>query len=1333
MADRRSLLASPLIDASHNVTTWAYDADNRMVSETNPLGHLTTWLYDADGNLTESIDRDGRMITYSYDADSRVTSETWFDSSHHITNIITNTYDADGNLLTASNFAGTVTYGYDADNRVTFEAVPSGLSMTFVYDADGEVTETLDSQGGITTSIYNADGLLQTREQGGAGVTPLRIDFTYTPDNQIATETRYSDLAGTTRVGFTTKAYDADGMVTSILDQDGSGNTLQSITYLYDADGWVTEDIEPGRTVTYAYDAAGEVTEAITNGTPMTYSYDATGNQTSNGQQVGPDNQITSDGVWTYTYDAEGNLIEKSKGANAETILYSYDDENHLVSEQDYATPNGTLLSSESMVYDAEGNRVVVNTFSNVSGSTSSQYAYLPSGIDGGNLYAVSDNTGTVQSRYVYGDQQNRVLASNAVSNGPSWLLTDHLGSVRVATNASGTGVDDINYDAYGNITSQTNSSAMGLIGYTGAQFDSVTGLVYDNARYYDPTQGRWLSQDPSSFDAGDVNLYRYTGNDPVNATDPTGKEIFLPDNRRQAENVAQKFHEEISSYFLAQRGNTSELPNFMATRRGYDFVREYRLAPKPTDFTLAGAAGRDRGSDNEVLLTLGKAGRVNVQQLTGGSRLLDLANYVADQFEQGLKGLTEPLTGVYEKIKKLSTFDTKDFRIPITEIISNVVKDPIKFITNLFEGAKIGFEKFFPENLQGLTERLTKYLGDWLFSNAALPNFKLPNPFPTTVEGVAGVGVDFLSKVLHLDALTPDFLKEVLSTVSGFDVDSLIDHVGRVKEFFEGGINHLLEEVSKLPDLASSTLSSLTGPALDYLKVEVVKQAAIAAAEALFPGGAGAALRILKTGYAGVSFLLDNAERLKATVVQVFGLIRLLERGNPEEIGPKIFKILDSSVVPLLDLGGKLIGIHSFKAKAKELLDQLDIRPYIVKGAQLLYEKTLKPLIDKVLETFGLRGQPLTDEVRVGDPFELEDYFNTNSVKQQERVGGKLRIGKLLINGHTLLSTVFEDQWARKGSGTLVNSIRGLINTIEETDSERIRNALKAYTDELEKPAGTSVAAIARRKEKLDELNKAKREAKQQANLDLEKLKTSLNLLLGELNAAGFKTANLTVAQQKANFEAFIKKDTRLILAPYTKYTLSNYPGRAANGAVYTTDSLGRIAEVDFVVQQIKPSGMREDPKSELGAALGGVATDVAFHLLGDQFYGSPYYPNIIPGDGTFNHFALPVPDDVIDLRTQVQEYERATSPGSRRTTKTPGTYGLLEAIWRVAALEHQTVVIHEQLAYTTSNVRPSTFSIGVVIDGKATKIPLLRNSPNGELDKDTLNRLLGTVKEYS
>lgn len=58
---------------------------------------------------------------------------------------------------------------------------------------------------------------------------------------------------------------------------------------------------------------------------------------------------------------------------------------------------------------------------------------------------------------------------------------------------------------------------------FTGREWDKETGLYYYNARYYDPMEGRFVSKDPIGFDGGDVNLYAYVRNNPVNLKDPSG------------------------------------------------------------------------------------------------------------------------------------------------------------------------------------------------------------------------------------------------------------------------------------------------------------------------------------------------------------------------------------------------------------------------------------------------------------------------------------------------------------------------------------------------------------------------------------------------------------------------------------------------------------------------------------------------------------------------------------------------------------------------------------------------------------------------------------------
>jgi len=49
------------------------------------------------------------------------------------------------------------------------------------------------------------------------------------------------------------------------------------------------------------------------------------------------------------------------------------------------------------------------------------------------------------------------------------------------------------------------------------------SGLYYMRARYYDPSVGRFISEDPLGFGGGDVNLFAYVQNDPVNRIDPLG------------------------------------------------------------------------------------------------------------------------------------------------------------------------------------------------------------------------------------------------------------------------------------------------------------------------------------------------------------------------------------------------------------------------------------------------------------------------------------------------------------------------------------------------------------------------------------------------------------------------------------------------------------------------------------------------------------------------------------------------------------------------------------------------------------------------------------------
>ena len=63
---------------------------------------------------------------------------------------------------------------------------------------------------------------------------------------------------------------------------------------------------------------------------------------------------------------------------------------------------------------------------------------------------------------------------------------------------------------------------------YEGGYFESSTGLVKFGTRYYNPQLGRWTQQDLVAGSLGNpdsLNRYLYAGDDPVNMTDPRGKQ----------------------------------------------------------------------------------------------------------------------------------------------------------------------------------------------------------------------------------------------------------------------------------------------------------------------------------------------------------------------------------------------------------------------------------------------------------------------------------------------------------------------------------------------------------------------------------------------------------------------------------------------------------------------------------------------------------------------------------------------------------------------------------------------------------------------------------------
>ena len=98
-----------------------------------------------------------------------------------------------------------------------------------------------------------------------------------------------------------------------------------------------------------------------------------------------------------------------------------------------------------------------------------------------GNAWADLTSTGTLITRRIYGNVTDALIA-RIDSSGVAWYLTDNLGSVRDITNSSGSIIDHRDYDAFGNMTYESAPTYGDRYGFTGREFDTITGLQYNRA-----------------------------------------------------------------------------------------------------------------------------------------------------------------------------------------------------------------------------------------------------------------------------------------------------------------------------------------------------------------------------------------------------------------------------------------------------------------------------------------------------------------------------------------------------------------------------------------------------------------------------------------------------------------------------------------------------------------------------------------------------------------------------------------------------------------------------------------------------------------------------------
>jgi RHS repeat-associated protein len=304
--------------ASAYTTTYAYDAQNRLTSQSDPLWaapspalHRTAFVYDKDGNITSETTSDGNTTTSNYDAADELTS-------------------------VVEPGGATTTYHYYADGTLKDRTDALGKAPTYTYNAAQEPVSVVDPLGRSTCASYDAAGNLVKNWKSGTTCSAQQL--------QLSTIHRDADgrpievTGGTSGDLFNYVNYDEDGDRTSMVDASGSwqwtydslGRLTSStngagdqVGYKYDLDNDQTSLTYPGsKTVTRTFDSAGRMsglTDWQTGATPYTFTYDADSNLTATTYPA------ASSLKQTFTYDATESKLSAAvlQGGSTEATFSS--------------------------------------------------------------------------------------------------------------------------------------------------------------------------------------------------------------------------------------------------------------------------------------------------------------------------------------------------------------------------------------------------------------------------------------------------------------------------------------------------------------------------------------------------------------------------------------------------------------------------------------------------------------------------------------------------------------------------------------------------------------------------------------------------------------------------------------------------------------------------------------------------------------------------------------------------------------------------------------------------------------------------------------------------
>ena len=551
------------------------------LSSLRPYEVTTKYTYDDRGNKISEVYANGAKKTYEYNNRNLVVKTQSYDKEGTKTLISRYRYDDYGQLLEMTDYrvsSETETayryteYTYDQRGRITaFAEISQNAQPTaddikahqirYTYNKDGNLSKVSypTTKDGIQSLsyIYDENGWLQEikGELHSKGQTTEKVlrSYTYDAYGKVKEIKDYRNLLNNSDQAVQkVYTYDSFDRVKEMIYTDlETGKVMESYQYSYDKNSNIIEKIainnypkedsdKVNETKSYTYDTLGRLTKTVTTDhskddktKTVTYTYDNVGNRlkeddgttTTSYTYNGLDQLKTStkekrtavDEVRQYSYDANGNQTDVKNTKTGQTESYTYDAENRL-SKVAVTDKDGKTAVIQQNRYNGEGQRI-----QKVEGSKTTNYYYQ----DGVVSY-ITDGENSQTSQNLIGTDGNILATQRYGSDHTDYLLynKDIQGSSTSLVKENGSADATYQYTDFGETTINGDNKVENEVCYTGGIYDQSTGLYYLNARYYNPEDGRFVTEDTYRGETNEPdtqNLYVYCADNPVNYVDPSG------------------------------------------------------------------------------------------------------------------------------------------------------------------------------------------------------------------------------------------------------------------------------------------------------------------------------------------------------------------------------------------------------------------------------------------------------------------------------------------------------------------------------------------------------------------------------------------------------------------------------------------------------------------------------------------------------------------------------------------------------------------------------------------------------------------------------------------